>query len=44
MSGYTDRAIRLQEDLSRDAVFIQKPFTPRALAMRIREALGQPSD
>jgi PAS domain S-box-containing protein len=40
MSGYTDRAIRLQDRLTDGAAFIQKPFTPQALAVRIREVLG----
>jgi CheY-like chemotaxis protein len=44
MSGYTDRAIRLQEELSQGAAFIQKPFTPRALALKIREVLGGQAD
>ena len=40
MSGYTDRAIRLQDRLTEGAAFIQKPFTPQLLALRIRETLG----
>jgi two-component system, cell cycle sensor histidine kinase and response regulator CckA len=40
MSGYTDRAIRLQDRLGEGAAFIQKPFTPQLLALRIREVLG----
>jgi len=40
MSGYTDRAIRLQDRLASDAVFIQKPFTPQTLTSKIREILG----
>ena len=40
MSGYTDRAIRVQDRLSSEAPFIQKPFTPQMLAARIREVLG----
>ena len=40
MSGYTDRAIRLQERLSEGAAFIQKPFTPNLLATAVREVLG----
>jgi hypothetical protein len=39
MSGYTDRAIRMQEELSNGTPFIQKPFTPRALALKIREVV-----
>jgi two-component system cell cycle sensor histidine kinase/response regulator CckA len=44
MSGYTDRAIRLQEELSNGTPFIQKPFTPRALALKIREMLGDQAE
>jgi PAS domain S-box-containing protein len=40
MSGYTDRAIRLQDRLAEGAAFIQKPFTPQLLALRLREILG----
>jgi CheY-like chemotaxis protein len=43
MSGYTDRAIRLQDRLVEGAAFIQKPFTPQLLALRIREILGNAS-
>jgi two-component system cell cycle sensor histidine kinase/response regulator CckA len=41
MSGYTDRTIRLQDRLSDEAQFIQKPFTPRLLANKVREVLGK---
>ena len=44
MSGYTDRAIRLQGRLDQNAIFIQKPFTPQMLALRIREALGRQTE
>jgi two-component system, cell cycle sensor histidine kinase and response regulator CckA len=40
MSGYTDRAIRLQDRISQGASFIQKPFTPNLLARKLRELLG----
>jgi CheY-like chemotaxis protein len=39
MSGYTDRAVRLQDRLGGDAHFIQKPFTPAALAQKLRQLL-----
>jgi two-component system, cell cycle sensor histidine kinase and response regulator CckA len=40
MSGYTsDRALR-QSILESSDAFVQKPFTPAALASRIREVLG----
>jgi signal transduction histidine kinase/ActR/RegA family two-component response regulator len=41
MSGYTDRTVRLQDHLQSDANFIQKPFTPKLLAQKLREALGK---
>jgi hypothetical protein len=44
MSGYTDRAIRMQEELSNGTPFIQKPFTPRALALKIREVVGDQAE
>ena len=39
MSGYTDRAIRLQDRLAPDAMFLQKPFTPKMLTAKIRELI-----
>jgi PAS domain S-box-containing protein len=39
MSGYTDRAIRLQDRLGGEAHFIQKPFTPAALGQKLRQLL-----
>jgi two-component system cell cycle sensor histidine kinase/response regulator CckA len=39
MSGYTDRAIRLQDRLGGDTHFIQKPFTPGALGQKLRTLL-----
>jgi two-component system, cell cycle sensor histidine kinase and response regulator CckA len=40
MSGYTDRTIRLQDRLTDDSHFIQKPFTPNLLGQKLRELLG----
>jgi two-component system, cell cycle sensor histidine kinase and response regulator CckA len=40
MSGYTDRAIRLQDRLGGEAHFIQKPFTPAALGQKLRQLLS----
>ncbi len=40
MSGYTDRAVRLQDRLGGEANFIQKPFTPAALGQKLRELMG----
>jgi PAS domain S-box-containing protein len=42
MSGYTDDAIVHQGVLDEDQNFIQKPFTPNALAQKVREVLDKP--
>jgi len=42
-SGYTDDAIARQGVLDPAVAFIQKPYRPKALAQRIREALTEPS-
>ena len=42
MSGYTDNAIVHQGVLAEDVNFIQKPFTPDGLALRVREVLDEP--
>ena len=39
MSGYTDDAVIRQRVLEEGAPFLQKPFTPRALATKVREVL-----
>jgi two-component system, cell cycle sensor histidine kinase and response regulator CckA len=41
MSGYTDRAIRLQDRIGGEATFIQKPFTPAALGQKLRQLLAR---
>jgi signal transduction histidine kinase len=40
MSGYTDRAIRLHDQLAEGAPYLQKPFTPKMLASRLRQLIG----
>jgi DNA-binding response OmpR family regulator len=39
MSGYTDQAALSNGDMERGAAFLQKPFSPRTLARRVRELL-----
>ncbi len=39
MSGYTDDSVFLQGGLSRGEAYLQKPFTPEALAKKVREVL-----
>jgi FixJ family two-component response regulator len=39
MSGYADHAILRAGIVGSDAAFLQKPFTPTALAQKVREVL-----
>ncbi len=41
MSGYTDNAVVLQGVLDEGLPYLQKPFTPSALAARVREVLDE---
>jgi FixJ family two-component response regulator len=41
MSGYTDGAIVNNGILRREVAFLQKPFTPAALAEKVREVLEE---
>ena len=43
MSGYVDRAEDINELVSRDHAFIEKPFTPEALLHKIRDVVGMPA-
>ena len=42
MSGYSDEAVIRHGDARRDAAFLEKPFTERALARKVREVLDSP--
>jgi CheY-like chemotaxis protein len=42
MSGYTDDAIVRHGVLGAGMAFLSKPFTPDALAVKVREVLGAP--
>lgn len=41
MSGYTENALMQQDQLATDIHLLQKPFTPAALAKKVREVLDQ---
>jgi DNA-binding response OmpR family regulator len=40
LSGYTEDAITSEGTIARDAAFLQKPFTLKNLAKKVREVLG----
>jgi len=41
MSGYTDETLEEQGTLSAHVNFIQKPFSPRTLAIKVHEMLDR---
>jgi two-component system, cell cycle sensor histidine kinase and response regulator CckA len=41
MSGYSDEAVYRHGQISPDASFIEKPFTDRTLARKVREVLDR---
>ncbi len=43
LSGYADSAFARSGELTRDAAFLQKPFTPERLAQKVREVLDGPA-
>ncbi|HEY1204350.1 MAG: PAS domain S-box protein [Bryobacteraceae bacterium] len=40
MSGYADKLIAGEGELAGNMAYLQKPFSPRSLAAKVREALG----
>jgi PAS domain S-box-containing protein len=42
MSGYSDEAVVRHGELTETAAFLEKPFTEKALARKVREVLDQP--
>lgn len=43
LSGYTDDAVVRHGVLRADVAFLQKPFSPKALANMVRQTLDRPS-
>jgi DNA-binding NtrC family response regulator len=42
MSGYTDRALAYKAAQESGTAFLQKPFTPQSLGVKVREMLAGP--
>ncbi len=43
MSGYSDEAVHRHGQITATAAFLEKPFTERALALKVREVLDAPN-
>ncbi len=44
MSGYSDGAVHRHGMVPERSAFIEKPFTERALTIKVREVLGAPKE
>jgi hypothetical protein len=44
ISGYTESAVIHRGILAVETAFLQKPFSPQALAWKVREVLDSPTE